>query len=213
MFEWLFGNNKVKKEVEKVKEETKKGFDSVKNDIDSVSKWIQHLDSQDDLLKQQILDVKEDLSTIKDDLEGLKNLVSFFDSQLSKQLFKRKKSTDRQLSSKQTPVEGVQIPVQTAVQTAILDDFSMNEKAMVWILVNSDMKLSYDDLAAMLGKQRSTVRTQVNNMKQKSEGLIEEIIEKNGKKRLYVPEKMKDLLLKSAKVRIRKQRKSKKKRR
>jgi hypothetical protein len=43
-----------------------------------------------------------------------------------------------------------------------------------------EMKLSYEDLALMLGKEKSTIRGQINTIKQKSEGLIEEITEKNG---------------------------------
>jgi len=50
-------------------------------------------------------------------------------------------------------------------------------------------------------------RGQINSIKQKSEGLIEEIVEKNGKKRVYVPEKVREKLLKYAKVRVRKGRK------
>jgi hypothetical protein len=80
----------------------------------------------------------------------------------------------------------------------------------VWLLLNSDLKLSYDDLAAMLGKERSTIRGQVNTIKQKSEGLIEESIEKNGKKRLYIPEDMREKLVKKAKVRVGKSKKPRK---
>ena len=64
------------------------------------------------------------------------------------------------------------------------------------------MKLSYDDLAAMLGKERSTIRGQINTIKQKSESLIEEIIEKNGKKRVFIPEEIKEKMLKKTKVRV-----------
>ena len=79
---------------------------------------------------------------------------------------------------------------------------------MVYILLNSDMKLSYDDLAAMLGKSRATIRGQINTIRQKSEGLIEETIEKNGKKRVFVPEEIKEILLKNSKVRVKRRQKS-----
>ena len=39
-----------------------------------------------------------------------------------------------------------------------------------------------------------------NTIKQKAEGLIEEQVEKNGKKRLFVPEKIKGILLKRVKI-------------
>ena len=77
------------------------------------------------------------------------------------------------------------------------------ERALVYVLLNTDMKLSYDDLAAMMGKSRTTVRGQVNSIKQKSEGLVEEVMERNGKKRLFIPENIKEKMLKNVKVRVR----------
>ena len=73
--------------------------------------------------------------------------------------------------------------------------------------MNSDMKLSYEDLALLLGKERSTIRGQINAIKQKSEGLIYEMSEKNGKKRVFVPDEIKEKLAKYAKVRVSKGRK------
>jgi len=69
--------------------------------------------------------------------------------------------------------------------------------------LNSDLKLSYEDLAAMLGKRKSTIRGQVNSIRQKSEGLIEEIVGENNKKRVFIPEKNKEILLKTRKVKSR----------
>jgi hypothetical protein len=63
------------------------------------------------------------------------------------------------------------------------------------------MKLSYEDIALLLGKDKSTIRGQINAIKQKSEGLIEEMSEKNGKKRVFIPEEIKQKLQKYAKVR------------
>jgi len=77
-------------------------------------------------------------------------------------------------------------------------------------LLNSDLRLGYDDLAAMLGKERSTIRGHLNRIKQKSDGLIEETVEKNGKKRVFVPEEMKEKLLKKVKVRSGKKEKDQK---
>jgi len=102
---------------------------------------------------------------------------------------------------KQTAVYGVQTAVQTAVQAAFLTKLSISEKAIVGILLNSDMKLSYEDLAAMMGKDTATIRGQVNSVKQKCAGMIEDYIEKNGKKRLYIPDNVKHLMLKKVKIR------------
>lgn len=200
MFGWFFR----KKEVEQIKEDTKKGFDSVKKDIISISGWIKHLDSEKNLHKKEIDELSESLSTIKDELEGLKNVLSIMNELKPKQLFK----TNKQLFNKQQGVYAVQTGVQTGVQTPNLDQFSITERAILWILLNTDMKLGYDDLASMLGKERSTIRGQINTIKQKNRELIEEETEKNGKKRVFIPENMKEKMLKKIKVRVNNKQKS-----
>ena len=84
----------------------------------------------------------------------------------------------------------------------ILDSKKHDRTILTYKGVNNDLKLSYEDLAAMLGKTKSTIRGQINSIKQKSEGVIEEYTEKNGKKRVYIPEETKEKLLKKAKVRV-----------
>jgi seryl-tRNA synthetase len=200
---WFF---RGKKEVEKIKDETKKGFESVKKDIGAVSGWIKHLDSEKNLHKKEIEEIKEILSTVKDEVDGIKNVLSIMNELKPKQVFK----TPKQVFNKQTGVYAVQTGVQTGVQTPNLNQFSVTERAIIWILLNSDIKLSYDDLAAMLGKERSTMRGQINAIKQKSEDLIEEEIEKNGKKRVFIPEIIKEKMLKKTKVRVKKGGKSQK---
>tara|TARA_Y100000034_G_C6802795_1_gene360237 strand:+ start:235 stop:858 length:624 start_codon:yes stop_codon:yes gene_type:complete len=198
---WLFGG---KKEVERVEEETKKGFESVKKDILSVSGWIKHLDSEKSLQQIELEEIKEVLASMDDEIESLKKVVSLVGEVKMQRLFK----TTKPFSSKQTPVDTVQLPVQTAVQTPKLSDFSITERAILWILLNEDRKLSYEDLAAMLGKEKSTIRGQLNNIKSKSEeDLILEEVEKNGKKRLYIPEKIKEKMLKKQKVRVKSRKK------
>ena len=202
MFGWLFG----KKEVERLKEDTKKGFESVKKDIDSVGTWIKHLDSEKNSQKKEIDEIKEVLSSLQTDLEGMKNVVSIM-NELGPG---RKNQTTKQVFDKQTAVYAVQTGVQTGVQTPNFDQFSVTERAILWVLLNSDLKLGYDDLAAMLGKERSTIRGHLNRIKQKSWGIIEEFIEKNGKKRVFVPEDIKEKLLKRVKMRDGKKEKDKK---
>ncbi len=196
MFWFLTG----KKEVEKIKEDTVRSFDSVKKDITAVSGWIKHLDSEKNLQKKEIEEIKEVLSSIKDDVDGLKNVLSIMNELKTNRVFK----TPKQVFNKQTGVYAVQTGVQTGVQTPKLSQFSVTERAILWVLLNSDMKLSYDDLSAMLGKERSTIRGQINTIKQKSEGLIEEEIEKNGKKRVFIPEEIREKMLKKTKVRVKK---------
>ncbi len=193
MFGWLFG----KKEVEQIKEDTKKSFESVKKDINLVSEWIKYFDSEKKTQQKEIGEVKEILSSVQEEIEELKNMVSVMNELKPNRLFK----TPKPLSNKQTAVYAVQTGVQTTVQTPKLDQFSVTERAILWILLNTNMKLSYDDLSAMLGKEKSTIRGQINTIKQKSE-ILKELIEKNGKKRLFIPENIKEKILKKSKVSV-----------
>ena len=200
---WFFGR---KKEIEKIKDDTKKGFETVKKDISSVSGWIKHLDSEKNLQKKEIDEIKDILSSVKEEIDGIKNILSFINEVKTNRPFK----TPKQVLVKQTSVYPVQTGVQTGVQTPDLTNFSVMERAIIWILLNTDMKLSYDDIAAMTGKERSTIRGQINAIKQKSEGLIEEEIEKNGKKRVFIHEEMKEKMLKKTKVRVKSNKKDEK---
>ncbi len=205
---WLFSK---RKEVEGLKEEVKESFEKVKKDIEDVGKWLKHFNDKHEDHHSRFSVIEQRLSTIENDLEELKNSLSLMDVGVYKQLFK----TPKQVFKEQTAVEGVQTPVQTPVQTGEssnfnLSKFSVMERAMIYVLLNTDMKLSYDDIAAMMGKSRTTIRGQINSIKRKSEGLIEELIEKNGKKRLYIPDYIKEKMLKNVKVRVSKKRKSKK---
>src|SRR3990172_5862324 len=201
---WFFGK---KKEVERLKEDTKKGFESVKKDITSVGGWIKHLESENNMRDREIKELKDGLSTVEKEIEGLKNVVSMMNDMKVAGVFK----TTKRVFNKQQGVYAVQTGVQTAVETPKLDQFSVTERAILWILLNSDMKLSYDDLASMLGKERSTIRGQINRIKQKSESLIEEITEQNGKKRVFIPENIRENMLKKTKVRVGKREENKEK--
>ena len=210
MFGWLFGSKHKKLEVK-----TQKGFDSVKKDMDVVGKWIKHLEKNDKQVFDQLTELKWELSTLREEIVSLREGVGLshedFEQPKNKQSFKK-----LPVLSKQTDVESVVKGVQTGVQTTnfhgILQGLSANERLLVFTLANSgEMKLSYEDLALLLAKEKSTVRGQINAIKQKSEGLIEEISEKNGKKRVFVPAEIREKLAKYAKVRVSSGKKSKKK--
>jgi predicted transcriptional regulator len=197
MFGWLF-----KKKNEEFEEKTKEAFTGVKKDMDVVSKWIKHLNTQDKQLLDSINEIKIELSSIRDEIEGVREGLDLIgENEKNKQVFRK-----MGVLNKQTGVLNVEDDVQTPVQTGsfyeILKGLSSNERMLIFTLMNSDMKLSYEDLAMLLGKERSTVRGQINAIKQKSEGLIEEISEKNGKKRVFVPVEIKEKLAKYAKVRV-----------
>ena len=203
---WLFGKKKVKL----LEEETKNSFQQVKNDIEGVGKWIKHLDSKDKQVFEILGEIKRELATINEEVGGVKEAVSLVNLSVeNKQLLKK-----TGVLHKQTDVYSVQEPVQTPVQTGnfydILQGLSSNERLIILTLINSELKLSYEDIARLLGKERSTIRGQINAIKRKSEGLIQEIAESNGKKRVYVSEEIKEKLEKYAKVRVRKEKKVRK---
>lgn len=203
MLSWLFG-----KKEKNSGEEIKKGFDSVKKDMNAVGEWIKHLNVADKQLFGELKALKSDLSTIREEIAEMREkLDDGVEGSKNKQLFEK-----MGVLGKQTAVGVVEKPVQTAVQTAnfhdIFNGMSAQERLVLFTIMNSDMKLSYEDLALLLGKEKSTVRGQINAIKQKSEGLILEISEKNGKKRVYVPAEIREKLSKYAKVRVRKTKKS-----
>lgn len=207
MFDWFF-----KKRDKHPSDGVKKGFDAVKRDFDKVGAWIKHLDQHDKQLFDSIESIKIELSSIKDEIESLREGLSVVDFEIkNKQLLK-----NSGVSLKQTAVEAVQEDVQTPVQTGnlyqILNNLSANERLVIFTLLNAEegMKLSYEDLARLLGKERSTIRGQINAIKQKSEGLLQEITEPSGKKRVYIYEEVRNKLLKYAKVRVKKDGKNKK---
>jgi len=191
----LFGH---KKRINKLRQDVQDSFNHVKKDFNKVGEWIKHLDDKHQTQKNSIEDLKEQIFLIQEDLLEIKDFISFFGPQLSKGLSKQAQ-TERY---KQLSATTVQTPVQTPVQTGILESLTLMERAIVWTLLNSEMNLSYEDLAALLGKDKSTIRGQINAIKQKSKNLIEESKEINGKKRLFIPEKIKINLLKGIKVKI-----------
>ena len=205
MFEWIFGSK-----TKQLEEDTKKSFSAVRDDMDKIGTWLKHLKEEDKQLFETISELKQELSTIKGEIGEIRESIDLaVEQQTSKRLFKKMPVLD-----KQTVVDGVQEAVQTAVQAGnfyeILKSLTSNERLIIFTLLNSEegMKLSYEDLSMLLGKDKTTVRGQINAIKQKSEGLIEEIIEKNGKKRVFVPEEARKKLLKYAKVRVKGSQKS-----
>jgi len=194
---WFFSKKVEKEEFEQLKQAVQTGFNRAKDDVGSLTKWVKHLDGADSDLKNEIFELRDELSTVREELESLKNVLSIVsENGVSKQVFKQKQT----VFNKQTPFKGVLNSVQTGVQTVFLEKLSPTERAIIFILLNSDIKLSYADLSAMMGKSKATIRGQINSIKQKSEGLIEEQVSENNKKRLFIPEEMREILLKTRKV-------------
>lgn len=199
----LFGGNK---DVEILRGEVKDSFNHVKKDFNKVGEWIKHLDVKTASHETDLSEIKTQLDSIQKDIMELKDFVSFFGPQLNSTLSKH----HPQAVVKQTIPFAIQTVSQTGVQTGVLDSLTVMERAIVWALLNAEMHLSYEDLAALLGKDKSTIRGQINAIKQKNEGLIMETVEFNGKKRLHIPEEIRQNIIKSVKVKVKEQKKAKK---
>jgi hypothetical protein len=201
----MLGLFRHKKRVDKLRSEVHDSFGNVKRDFNKVGEWIKHLDDKHVSSKDEINQIKDQLLTIQDDIMEIKDFISFFGPQMSKSLSKQQSTA----VLKQTIPGAVQTVVQTGVQTDVLSNLTVMERAIVWSLINSDMKLSYEDLAALLGKDKSTIRGQINTIKQKNESIIMESIESNGKKRLYIPDEIRSKIVKSIKIKVKEQKKAK----
>lgn len=195
-----------KRRIEKLRVDVQDSFEHVKKDFNKVGEWIKHLDDKHVLHKNEITKIKEQLFDIQNDIIEIKDFISFFGSALSKDSSKHNQTS----VIKQTNPTTVQTVVQTDVQTDILSNLSVMERGIVWALLNSDMKLSYEDIAALLGKNKSTIRGQINAIKQKNNGLIKESREFTGKKRLYISDDIKANIMKSMKVKLNQSKKGKK---
>ncbi|MFA5173900.1 MAG: hypothetical protein WC438_01840 [Candidatus Pacearchaeota archaeon] len=195
---WFFKKKVSEEDFKQLKQAVQTGFNSVKQDIGKTSAWIKHLDSNNSQVKDEIFELNQEIASMKDEIENLRNMIGMMGSSGNfKQVFKQGQT----VFNKQTPVQGVLNSVQTGVQTVFLDKLSTTERAIIFVLLNSDMKLSYEDLAAMMGKSKATIRGQINSIRQKCENLVEEQISENNKKRVYIPENMREILLKTRKVR------------
>lgn len=183
-------------EHETLKGEVKQAFSNVKQDLKKASDWITHLNTRDKHHETSLEELADRLSSMENEMGEMRNFMAFFSTRMSKQLFKQRQTADY----KQTGVEPVQTGVQTAVQEAFMHNLSVMERAIVWTLLNTDMKLSCEDIASVLNKERSTIRGQLNSIKQKSEGLVEEVLEKNGKKRYFIPEAMRENVFSNMKL-------------
>ena len=217
---WLFGS---KKEVAKLKREIKKSFTSVKEDFSKVGDWITHFHDRHDGHEKGFDELKERLENVELEMKELREFSDFFIKELPVKIGEKNKElreiADEEAEVSKQPRTAVQTPesgtgvqtdsggeqtdVQTGVQTIqteILRNLTVMERVVLWVILNSELKLSCEDIGALVGKDKSTVRGQLNAIKQKSEGLINEVSEKNGKKRFFIDEKVKERLLGAVKM-------------
>ena len=192
---WFFGKkeDKIHEKISELNNKIEDSFSNVKDDMENFGKWVTHFNHKHKGHEGELENVKFRLESVEKTLEDMWTAV-----QTAVQ-------TGRVSKQPQTDSRPKQLSVQRNLES--LKSLTAMERVVVWSLLNTDLKMSYDDLCVVLGKDKSTLRGQINNIKQKNEGLINEYIEKDGKKRFYIDTKLKnEVLLKVSK----KQPKSKK---
>jgi DNA-directed RNA polymerase specialized sigma24 family protein len=166
-------------------------FSKVKEDVISTHEWIGDLNKHKESHKQMLEELDSRLNYIESFIEEI------ISGQTAVQTHSVSKQTQTDSRSKRTSV---------SVQTEVLDELrrlTPMERSLVWALLNTDLKLSYADLARVLGKDESTVRGQVSNIRKKTDDLIGERNEVNGQKRFYIDERVKSKILREYKVKNR----------
>jgi len=121
---WIFGH---KKRFNILKSEVHDSFGNVKRDFNKVGEWIKHLDDKHGLHRTEMDSINDQLMAIQNDLIEVKDFISFFGPQLSKQMSKQTKT----IVDKQAPSVDVQAGVQTGVQTDIFNSLTVMERAIV----------------------------------------------------------------------------------
>lgn len=194
MFFWLKKRdyNELDQKFEKFHSSLSRSFLNVKTDITHLITKIDKLKNSHDIKTNEILELKQRLDILENSFNDVLSIKNF-DDKVFGRVFGHKQTAvclDRNVVVVQTERKG--------------DKWTRNltpmERAILNVLLNTDMKLSYEDLSVMLGRDKSTIRGQMNNIKQKNEGLLDEYIERNGKKRFYIDEKLKSEILKERRI-------------
>ena len=165
-----------------------------------VGEWIKHLDQTKNHHHEKLENVDSRLRVVEEFMYNLteQNSIDEVSEQLSKQEQtavrpKQTASVSKQPFGQSSKQQNV---VQTDIERALFSLTAM-ERTVVWSLLNTDILLSYEDMERILGKDQSTVRGQINNIKRKIPELVLEKSESNGKKRFYIEEdKKREILVK-----------------
>ncbi len=197
---WLF-KSKRDKDIEKrfvdLHDALHNSFSNIKKDMKDIGKWLNHFKKNHDIHNKKFELLNYRINNIEEVLEELRDSWTSVQTAVQTQQLSKQEQTDSRPNI--CPKVSKQLSKQEEFEVNIIErlrKLSMMERAVVWALLNTDLKLSYEDLSIALGKDKSTLRGQINNIKTKSEGLIEESIEKDGKKRFFISEKKKSEILK-----------------
>ena len=199
MFFGIFGKKgDVEKKFSHLHNSLSESFSRIKTDMERVGDWIKHFNDTNSEQHGRIDEIDKRLLKIEEFFMNLfeQGEIEEVFKQLSKQeqTAVRPKQTAKPSKQSFGQVSKQQKSVQTDLEKELYSLTPM-ERTVVWSLLNTDMLLSYEDLARVLGKDSSTVRGQINNVKRKIPELILEKSESNGKKRFYIKEEKKREIL------------------
>ncbi len=184
------------KKIEDLNHTVSSSFLNLKKDMTEVGNWITHFKGKHDNHEDELQKVYRRLEGIEKDIDEIKDAWTHVQTGVQTRV--QTGQTRVQTRVRQTDVRLKQMSVQTSTLEK-LKYLSVMERGIVWILLNSDIKMSYEDLYTALGKNKSTLRGQINNIKLKSPELIKEAVENDGTKRFYVEESVKDEILNRSK--------------
>jgi len=190
MLGWLFGKKKeaIEERFVNLHNSLDSSFKNIKNDMSDVSKWLSHFREKHSDHNQKFDVINYRVERIEEAIEGMQDVWTRVQTAVQTGGLSKQAQTDSRPNSRPK--------VSKQVETLeVLRNLTMMERAVVWALLNTDLKLSYEDLSVALGKDKSTLRGQINSLKTKSDSLIEEHTENDGKKRFFISEKKKSEIL------------------
>lgn len=185
-------DDSVHKKIDDLHQSVSFSFSNIKRDMDSVGNWITHFNEKHERHDENFDKVHKRLQKVEQELGEMKEVWTRVQTRV------QTGQTRVQTRVGQTDVRLKQMSVQ-ANTLEKLKNLSVMEKQLMWILLNSEIKMSYDDLFVVLGKNKSTLRGQINNIKLKSPDLIKEAVENDGTKKFYVSDNVRDQILGRAK--------------
>ena len=171
----------------------KTSFSNIKRDFEHVISRVDHLHSKKDEHHNKLDQLDKRLREIEVFFEIMKE--------------KEGEILHKSMLSKQGVQTGQTGVVRTAVQTPVfqtgflgkLKSLTPTERNLVWSLINTDLKLSYDDISVVIGKDKSTVRGLMNSVRRKYDDIVSDVVEENGRKRFFIEEDIKSEVMKDFK--------------
>jgi len=188
---WLFG--KKRDVIKEIHFKLDNSFSNIKKDFTKVSTWVTHLEDHRKRHDERLSRIEGKVAIFEELIQKLQEKEDF------NQVFKHKQTDCLNKQPFKRVFKRGEIDDQTEM-SSILSSLTVMERAAVWVLLNTELKLSYEDMAVTLGKNKNTMRVQMNNIKRKCEGLISESMDLEGRKRLYIGDNIKENVLKTVKI-------------